>query len=96
VKAVQDKHYDLVLMDIQMPTMDGLTATRHIRALDPPMRDVPIIAMTANVLPQQVEEFRSAGMADHIGKPFKRDELYGVIERWARSTNFDWTLAEAS
>jgi CheY-like chemotaxis protein len=52
--------------------------------------------MTANVLPQQVEEFRSAGMADHIGKPFKRDELYVVIERWAGRTDFEWTLAEAS
>jgi CheY-like chemotaxis protein len=96
VKAVQDERYDLVLMDIQMPVMDGMTATRLIRALDPPMRDVPIIAMTANVLPQQVEEFRSAGMADHIGKPFKRDELYAAIERWTGGSDPGWKLAEAS
>ena len=82
VAAVQAKPYDLVLMDVQMPGMDGITATRHIRALTQPARLVPIIAMTANVLPQQVAEFRAAGMDDHIGKPFQRAELYAVVERW--------------
>ena len=83
IQAVQAKRYDLVLMDVQMPGMDGLTATRHIRALEHPNASVPIIALTANVLPQQVAGFRASGMNDHVGKPFKRDVLLGAIERWA-------------
>ena len=58
IVAVQTKQYDLVLMDIQMPGMDGITATRHIRAMDHPSSILPIIAMTANVLPQQIAHFR--------------------------------------
>jgi CheY-like chemotaxis protein len=82
IQAVQATRYDLVLMDIQMPGMDGITATRHIRELDHPANRIPIIAMTANVLPQQVSQFRAAGMNDHLGKPFKRDEVYAAVERW--------------
>ncbi|HEY8381185.1 MAG TPA: PAS-domain containing protein [Microvirga sp.] len=82
VGAVQSKAYDLVLMDVQMPILDGVSATSRIRALDGPQRHVPVIAMTANVLPQQVAQFRAAGMNDHVGKPFKRDELFAAIERW--------------
>jgi PAS domain S-box-containing protein len=81
VAAVQAKPYDLVLMDVQMPGTDGLTATRRIRALPGPCRQVPIVAMTANVLPEQVAAFREAGMNDHVGKPFQRDQLLGTIER---------------
>ena len=81
VKSVQSQNYDLVLMDIQMPGMDGLTATRKIRALSGRVADIPIIAMTANVLPKQVTAFRSAGMNGHVGKPFKRDDLRSEIER---------------
>jgi signal transduction histidine kinase/ActR/RegA family two-component response regulator len=94
VKAVKAGEYDLVLMDVQMPVMDGLTATRQIRALDPRARSTPIIAMTANVLPQQVALFRNSGLDDHIGKPFKREELYAVIERW-RSTRSNKGAAAA-
>ncbi|HEY8383988.1 MAG TPA: PAS domain-containing protein [Microvirga sp.] len=83
VAAVQAAPYDVALLDIQMPTMDGITATQHIRSLDHPCRSIPIIAMTANVLPQQIAEFRAAGMDAHVGKPFKRDELYAVVEHWA-------------
>ncbi|MGY2047663.1 PAS domain S-box protein [Methylobacterium sp. JK268] len=82
IAAVQAASYDLVLMDVQMPGMDGVTATRHIRALSPPVSRIPIIAMTANVLPTQVSEFRAAGMNDHLGKPFRREELHALIERW--------------
>ena len=83
IMVVQAKRFDLVLMDVQMPGMDGLTATRHIRALQHPHATVPIIALTANVLPQQVAAFRTAGMNDHVGKPFKRDDLLTAIDRWA-------------
>jgi CheY-like chemotaxis protein len=82
IVAVQAKQYDLVLMDIQMPGMDGITATRHIRAMDHPSSILPIIAMTANVLPQQIAHFREVGVSDHIGKPFKWDELYATINKW--------------
>ena len=74
--------YDLVLMDVQMPRVDGLTATRRIRALAPPACDIPIVAMTANVLPAQIEELREAGMDDHVGKPFRRADLFATISRW--------------
>jgi PAS domain S-box-containing protein len=82
VTFVQQEPFDLVLMDVQMPVMDGMTATRTIRALPHPLCRIPIIAMTANVLPQQVRAFREAGMDDHIGKPFKRPELLGTIDQW--------------
>ena len=80
--AVLANAYDLVLMDVQMPEMDGLTATRAIRALAHPAHKLPIIAMTASVLPQQVAQFHAAGMDDHVGKPFEREQLFAVIERW--------------
>ncbi|WP_267425929.1 ATP-binding protein [Methylobacterium sp. GC_Met_2] len=84
VRAVQAERYDLVLMDVQMPVMDGMSATRSIRALAGPVSAIPIIALTANVLPQQVTEFRNVGMTDHVGKPFRRDELLAAIDRWAQ------------
>ncbi|MDB5570839.1 MAG: histidine kinase [Hyphomicrobiales bacterium] len=85
--AVQAKAYDLVLMDVQMPVMDGVTATRLIRGLNHPSRDVCIIAMTANVLPQQVKAFGEAGMNDHVGKPFKRVELLSKLGTWLQRPN---------
>jgi CheY-like chemotaxis protein len=81
VMAVQQKAYDLVLMDVQMPSMDGMTATRHIRALDPPRCEIPILAMTANVYAEQISAFLQTGMSGHIGKPFRRDELLAAVAR---------------
>ncbi|GJD60437.1 ATP-binding protein [Methylobacterium frigidaeris] len=81
IEAVQAHAYDLVLMDVQMPGMDGITATRTIRGLPAPVGAVPIVAMTANVLPAQLETFRAAGMDGHVGKPFKRAELAAAIAR---------------
>ena len=66
VAAVQEKSYGLILMDIQMLEMDGITATKAIRASESPARNVPIIAMTVNVSPQQVRSYEDAGMNDHI------------------------------
>jgi signal transduction histidine kinase/ActR/RegA family two-component response regulator/HPt (histidine-containing phosphotransfer) domain-containing protein len=82
VAAVQGKRYDLVLMDIQMPVMDGISATRAIRGLDHEARSVPIIAMTANVLPQQVRSFQQAGMNGHIAKPVRRNDLKRALGEW--------------
>ncbi len=83
VAAVIAKRYDIVLMDVQMPIMNGIDATYRIRALDHVNRMVPIIAMTANVLPSQVAEFERAGMNGHIGKPFRREELLAIMTNCA-------------
>ncbi len=82
VRAVADGAYDLVLMDIQMPGIDGMTATRLIRALPGPAAAVPVVAMTANVLPDQIRAFAEAGMDGHVAKPFQPAELRAAVERW--------------
>ncbi len=79
IEAVRNKKYDLILMDIQMPKVDGITATKAIRAMGGQIATIPIIAMTANVLPEQVREFRRVGMDAHVAKPIKQSELYGAI-----------------
>jgi CheY-like chemotaxis protein len=84
VEAMGRGGFDLVLMDVQMPVMDGLTATRAIRALPQAhARTTPIIAMTANVLPEQVAKCLDAGMDDHIGKPISPAALLGALSRWS-------------
>ncbi len=76
VEKVRDNHYDVVLMDIQMPVMDGVAATKAIRnTLQSPARDVKIIAMTANVLQEDVQQYLKAGMNAYVSKPFKTEEL---------------------
>jgi signal transduction histidine kinase/CheY-like chemotaxis protein/HPt (histidine-containing phosphotransfer) domain-containing protein len=82
IDAVQAVNYDLVLMDIQMPGMDGLTAIKEIRALNHPANQILIVAMTANVLPQQVRGFIKVGFNDHIGKPVRRDDLFRKLGEW--------------
>ncbi|MDQ4086489.1 MAG: ATP-binding protein [Pseudomonadota bacterium] len=77
--AVQRADYDLVLMDIQMPNMDGLSAARAIRALPGAKGRVPIVALTANVLPAQIREFREAGMDLHVAKPIRQADLHAAI-----------------
>jgi CheY-like chemotaxis protein len=84
VEAVGTTEFDVILMDVQMPVMDGLTATRHIRALASPRASrVPIIAMTANVLPEQITRCLEAGMNDHLGKPINPGKLLETLGRWA-------------
>ena len=75
--------YDMIFMDVQMPEMDGYTATRRIRALDASnARAIPIIAMTANVFREDVEECIAAGMNDHIGKPVNFDEVIRKLREY--------------
>jgi two-component system, sensor histidine kinase and response regulator len=73
--------YDLVLMDMQMPVMDGITATREIRKQEC-FPDLPILAMTANVMAGDIDKCCKAGMNDHIGKPIDPDELFGKLLKW--------------
>jgi CheY-like chemotaxis protein len=75
--------YDIIFMDVQMPEMDGYEATRRIRALDDPRaKNVPIIAMTANVFKEDIEQCRDAGMNGHVGKPLDMDEVFRVINTY--------------
>jgi CheY-like chemotaxis protein len=84
VQAVKFKIYDLVLMDIQMPQMDGIAAARVIRKLDGPVRNIPIVAMTANVLPKHIRSIEAAGMNGHVAKPTELDDLLTEIGRLVR------------
>ena len=81
VEAVRSGAYDLVLMDVHMPVMDGLMATREIRAMARELGHVPIIALTANVQPEQVRLCHEAGMDAHVGKPIQVAELMATISR---------------
>lgn len=76
VNMVRDKHFDIVLMDIQMPVMDGVAATKAIRnTLPKPQNETRIIAMTANVLQEDVQKYFNIGMNAYVSKPFHTDEL---------------------
>jgi signal transduction histidine kinase/CheY-like chemotaxis protein/HPt (histidine-containing phosphotransfer) domain-containing protein len=80
--AVRGQAYDLVLMDIEMRGINGVEAARLIRSLDAPAGHVPLIAMTANVLPQQIRAFRDAGMDGHLAKPFTRNQLIDKVNQF--------------
>jgi signal transduction histidine kinase/ActR/RegA family two-component response regulator len=79
VEAARTGAYDLILMDVHMPVMDGLDATRAIRAMGGATGRTPIIALTANVQPEQVVRCREAGMDGHVGKPIQISELLAAL-----------------
>jgi PAS domain S-box-containing protein len=82
--------YDLILMDINMPEMDGYEATRQIRACDlKKARDIPIIAMTANVFKEDIERCITAGMNAHTGKPIDADELFNKLYQYLKAKEPD-------
>jgi PAS domain S-box-containing protein len=83
LQAASDDAYQLVLMDMQMPVMDGLTATRAIRQM-PRFAALPIVAMTANVLAAEREKCFEAGMNDHVAKPVDPPALFAAIARWVK------------
>jgi PAS domain S-box-containing protein len=92
LRMVKDNDYDVVLMDMQMPVMDGIEATRILRA-DPRHQTLPIIAMTANAMESDREVCLEAGMNDHIAKPIDPDQLFSVLLRWIRRTDGDGKIA---
>ena len=83
VEAAGARDFDVVLMDVRMPEMDGLEAARRIRALKDPRGRVPIVALTAQAFAEQVTECRQAGMDDHLAKPFTPEALLAVVARAA-------------
>src|SRR5690554_393923 len=80
--ALESRRYDIILMDCQMPVMDGFEATRAIRQ-NPEWTDLPVIAVTANALQGDREHCLASGMSDYVTKPYRRDELRAIISRWA-------------
>ncbi|MBQ5950296.1 hybrid sensor histidine kinase/response regulator [Massilia sp. ST3] len=81
VRMAEEGDYDLVLMDIQMPELDGLSATREIRR-HPRLRELPIVAMTAHALPSDRAKSLAAGMNDHVTKPIDPDLLFCTLLKW--------------
>jgi CheY-like chemotaxis protein len=86
VDAVRGKHYDLVLMDVQMPGVDGLEATRRIRDLPAGQAGVPVIAITANAMTGDDQRCLDAGMDDYVTKPIDRARLLGKVAEWGYRT----------
>jgi polar amino acid transport system substrate-binding protein len=74
-------------MDVQMPVMDGYTATRRIRNLKSEVRNVPIIAMTAHAMAGDADKSIAAGMSDHVTKPIDPDQLFGALQKWVQPGN---------
>ena len=83
IDKVQNSSYDIVLMDMQMPVMDGLTATQHLRAIKK-YKNLPIVAMTANAMDQDKEKCMAAGMNDHVAKPIDPHQLFNVLLKWIK------------
>jgi signal transduction histidine kinase/DNA-binding response OmpR family regulator/HPt (histidine-containing phosphotransfer) domain-containing protein len=95
VQRLSKSDYDLVLMDMQMPVMDGITATRAIRS-NPRFASLPIIAMTANALDRDREMCLAAGMNDHLAKPIDTEKLFGVLLQWIRPRAASATASTAT
>jgi PAS domain S-box-containing protein len=87
--------FDLVLMDVQMPVMDGLTATRQIRQIDR-FANLPVIAMTAHTMAHEREKSHAAGMSGHIGKPFDEEAFFRLLAKWIPETKQNQVVATAT
>ncbi|MCI5166275.1 MAG: PAS domain-containing sensor histidine kinase [Candidatus Electrothrix sp. GM3_4] len=86
LEILQTSNFDCVLMDIQMPVMDGYTACQKIRKM-PQYKDLPVIALSANVLSTDQEKSKEAGMNEHIGKPFNEKEMFTVMSQHINTVN---------
>jgi len=88
LKILEEKEFDLVLMDCQMPVMDGYEATKRIRKQEK-FDNLPIIAMTANVMKEDVDKALNVGMNDHLGKPIDFDLVLFTLSKWLKKTNHE-------
>ncbi len=95
VQAAMTKPYDLILMDVRMPGVDGLEATRLIRAVSALNRRTPILALTADVQPENVAACRSAGMDDVLAKPIVPGQLIGKLMHWGQGRQAEAPMAAA-
>jgi signal transduction histidine kinase/ActR/RegA family two-component response regulator len=92
IARAAERRYDVILMDVHMPSLDGLAATRAIRASGGPSARVPIIAMSADVLPEQIAKCLEAGMVDNVGKPINIEALHEVLSNWVGRDAYGETL----
>ena len=83
VRSARVKQYDLILMDVRMPRMDGLEAAAQIRAAESPGRHTPIVGLTAHALPDELEGFRRAGFDECLTKPVMEGQLWQLMDQWA-------------
>jgi PAS domain S-box-containing protein len=89
VRAALSERFDMILMDMQMPGTDGPAAAQMIRRTAGPNAATPILALTGNVMPDQIARCRDAGMDDHIAKPFKLEVLVAKVMQWTRHPDAD-------
>ena len=94
IEGEQPPPFDIVFMDLQMPEMDGFTATRLLRA-EPELQALPIIAMTAHALVEERQRCLEAGMNDHVSKPIDPDALFATLKRWAKPRQVTPARAQA-
>jgi CheY-like chemotaxis protein len=84
LEMLQKQHFDVVLMDCEMPVMDGFSATAALRRREPEGAHVPVIALTADATAAGREACLAAGMDDYLAKPFRREALHGMLARWLK------------
>ncbi len=83
LNALDGKEYDIVLMDIHMPVMDGITAIRKLRASrQNPNSQIPVIALSASILKEECSQYLAAGMNDVLGKPIEIEKVQAMLEKW--------------
>jgi CheY-like chemotaxis protein len=93
IAALEQKNFDCILMDIQMPEMDGIQATQYIRKMDDHKKAaIPIIALTANALKGDSEKYIAVGMNDYLSKPFTEENLFTVINRNLKSVTMNTNI----
>lgn len=81
VEMFQIGKYELILMDIQMPVMDGYEATKIIREID---KEIPIIALTANAMAEEIDKTREAGMNEHLIKPINVEKFFAILSKYVK------------
>ena len=81
--VLENEHFDIILMDINMPIMDGMECSRNIRSLSDPVKaNIPIVAITGNAKNYSMDEFKEVGINDYIPKPLNFDTLVGIVKKY--------------